>query len=119
MAADGRPLRVEVTRPLPRATTSFAAATQILDVLLDNAYRHGRGVVTVTVRDADDALAIDVANEEPALISDPQELFRRTSGDGNGIGLALARRLAEAEGGRLVLAATHPVRFTLLVPSRT
>lgn len=117
LAADGRPLRVAATRPLPQTTMSFEAATQILEVLLDNAYRHGRGVVTVTARDADDAVAVDVADEGPAFTGDPRELFRRTSREGNGIGLALARRLAEAEGGRLILAATHPVRFTLLVPS--
>jgi signal transduction histidine kinase len=118
LAERGRPLRVAWARPVPNAAASLEAATQILDVLIDNAYRHGRGTVTVTVRDADDALAIDVADEGPAITVDAQELFGRTTSDsGNGIGLPLARRLAEAEGGRLVLSSASPVRFTLLVPA--
>jgi signal transduction histidine kinase len=99
---------------------SLQAETQILDVLLDNAYRHGRGVVSITVRDADEVLAVDVANEGPAIMSDPRDLFAagagQAAGQSTGLGLTLARRLAEAEGGRLVLSSADPVRFTLLVP---
>jgi signal transduction histidine kinase len=118
LAAAGRPLRINVERPLPDTAMSSAAAEQILDVLLDNAVRHGRGSVTVTVRDAEHALAIDVTDEGPPISADRLELFRRRSpaADGSGIGLALARRLAESEGGRLVLAAPYPPRFTLLAP---
>lgn len=114
-----RPLRIEVDRDVPQTRVSRAAVTQILDVLLDNALRHGRGSVSVTVRDAGAAMAIDVADEGPAITGDSRELFRRRSADaeGTGIGLALARRLAESEGGRLVLSSPHPPRFTLLAPS--
>jgi len=118
LAAAGRPLRFVVERNVARTGLSPSAAGQILDVLIDNALRHGRGVVTVTVRSAEDALAIDVSDEGPPLNADPQELFRRRSegAQGSGIGLALARRLAEAEGGRLVLSTATPPRFTLLAP---
>jgi signal transduction histidine kinase len=130
LSAQGRPLRITTDRPVPAAAMSPQAATAILDVLLDNAYRHGRGVASITVRDADDVLAIDVANEGPAITSDPRDLFAagartgqatgpgaaHSTGPGTGLGLAQARRLAEAEGGRLVLSSAEPVRFTLLVP---
>jgi len=46
------------------------------------------------------------------------EVFDRgtTGGDGQGIGLALARSMAEASGGRLLLACRAPATFTLFLP---
>jgi signal transduction histidine kinase len=119
LAADGRPLRTAVrTR---EATTSAAAAVvrEILDVLVDNGCSHGAGAVTVVVRDADGSLAIDVADEGAGFTGDPEAAFQRRAavGDGHGIGLALARSLAEAEGGRLTVSRPGPEpRLTLLLP---
>ncbi|MFI2206121.1 histidine kinase dimerization/phospho-acceptor domain-containing protein [Streptomyces sp. NPDC020192] len=92
--------------------------TEILDVLLDNARTHGHGTVRVTVRDLDDALAFDVADEGETR-GDTTGLFERGhtgSGTGTGIGLALARDLAASIGGRLSLTSSAPATFTLLVP---
>ncbi|MGV9851433.1 sensor histidine kinase [Streptomyces sp. NPDC003442] len=93
-------------------------AEQILDVLLDNALRHGRGAVRITVRELGGATAVDVSDEgSPAL--DRRTLFQRgatTSAAGRGIGLTLARELAETAGGRLTLARSNPTTFTLLLP---
>lgn len=118
LAARGRPLRLTVTGT-PHARVLTSALTQILDVLIDNAGRHGAGTITVTVRDLDNAVAVDVADEGPPLPGDPTVLFQRrtTNADGHGIGLALARRLAEAQGGRLRLATPDPPTFTLLLPA--
>ena len=117
LAARGRPLRLAVTGT-PRVRVSTSALTQILDVLIDNADRHGAGTITVTVRALDDAVAIDVTDEGPPLPGDPTALFqRRITNTGHGIGLALARRLAEAQGGRLRLATPDPPTFTLLLPA--
>ncbi|MCU1657059.1 MAG: integral rane sensor signal transduction histidine kinase [Pseudonocardiales bacterium] len=120
LAAHGRPLRIAVHAPVPVSDLSHACAQQILDVLVDNAYQHGQGTVTVTVRDAEDALAIDVSDEGPPITRDVRSMFVRRSADatGTGIGLALARSLAESEGGRLNLTAASPTTFTLLVPAR-
>jgi signal transduction histidine kinase len=92
---------------------SAAAVRQVLTVLVDNAATHGRGTITVAVREAAAAVAIDVG-DEGAGVHEP-ELFARRA-DGHGIGLALARRLAEAEGGRLQLTRAAPPIFTLLLP---
>jgi signal transduction histidine kinase len=118
LAALGRPLRVVILDPLPPAAASTAAVRQVLSVLLDNAQRHGRGTVTVTVRDATDALAIDVSDEGSGVVRH-EGLFQRRSrsGGGHGIGLPLARSLAEAEGGRLLLTRPSPPTFTLLLPT--
>ena len=55
----------------PRTTRHIAvsapAAAQILDVLLDNACRHGRGAVTIHARKVDGIVAVDVSDEGPAL----------------------------------------------------
>jgi len=117
LAAQGRRLQVILEPDLTTIEVPGSVITQILNVLIDNARRHGTGAVTLTAREISDALAVDVADEgsitiEPSLVFD-----RGTSGDeGQGIGLALARSLAEASGGRLVLARRTPATFTLFVP---
>lgn len=118
LAAEHRLLRVAVDPYAPPSPASTSAVRQVLTVLLDNAARHGSGMVTVAVRDATDALAIDVSDEGRGITAPETELFTRRSrlADGHGIGLALARSLAEAEGGRLRLTRPAPPTFTLLVP---
>ncbi len=113
LAPHGRKLRIVRDDP-PPARAAAAAVRQVLGVLLDNAVTHGRGTVTVLARDAGDALAIDVADEGPDLgEADPFA----SAPSGHGIGLRLARSLAEAEGGRLRLSLPSPPTFTLLLPA--
>ncbi|MFI1621255.1 ATP-binding protein [Streptomyces lydicus] len=119
LAAAGRPLRITAEEGLPEALGSARAGRQVLDVLLANALVHGSGTVTVTARDAAGVLAVDVEDEGPGP-PEGGDIFARRSGEvdgsSHGIGLALARSLAEAEGGRLMVSrrAPHP-RFTWLV----
>lgn len=119
LAAAGRELRVSVDPDAPPSSAATTAVRQILTVLLDNAVQHGSGPVSVVVRDAGNALAIDVSDTGRGITVPPARLFARrsTAAGGHGIGLALALRLAEAEGGRLRLARPAPPTFTLLVPA--
>ena len=88
------------------------------DTFDSRAVVHGAGPVTVTVRDAGGAVAVEVGDEGPGTPEDGGDLFsRRPRADGHGIGLALARRLAEAEGGHLRLARPTPPVFALLLPA--
>jgi signal transduction histidine kinase len=120
LAAQDRSLQVAVDPHAPVSLVSTAAVRQVLTVLLDNAATHGSGTVSVAVRNAADALAIDVSDEGDGITAPEPELFTRRSrlADGHGIGLALARSLAEAEGGRLRLTRPAPPTFTLLVPAQ-
>lgn len=110
LATRGRQLRVDRMPEAPVSTAAPAAVRQALWVLLDNAVQHGAGTVTVTVRDAGGALAVDVADEGHGPLAP-------TCSEGQGIGLGLARSLAEAEGGRLWLTRPAPPVFTLLLPA--
>jgi signal transduction histidine kinase len=119
LALHGRDLRVQVDPGVPDARASAAAVRQVLRVLVDNATTHGRGTVTVAVREAAGAVAVDVADEGPGVQDPDGTLFTRRADrrDGHGIGLALARRLAEAEQARLTLSRVAPPVFTLLLPA--
>jgi signal transduction histidine kinase len=108
----GRRLEMHAPDGLSRITISESALRQILDILVDNAIKHGGGTVAVSARELQGGVIIDVT-DEGAGVGEPQRIFerRRSGGGGAGIGLALARSLAEAEQGRLTLLARgpHPV----------
>jgi signal transduction histidine kinase len=120
LVAEGRRLVVNLE---PEATTMQvpgSLVTQILNVLIDNAIRHGEGAVTLTARDVIETLAVDVADEGSITIESAAVFDRGTSGgEGQGIGLALARSMAEAAGWRLLLASRAPATFTLFLPGGT
>ena len=122
LAAHGRPLRLMTNEP-PLARASEAAVRQIVDVLIDNAYRHGRGAVVITAREANEAAAIDVEDDGSTIGLDllpDGAAAARTPTTGQRLGLSLARRLAESENGRLLHARTEEhTRLTLLLPSAT
>jgi signal transduction histidine kinase len=127
--AVGRQLRVESEPDLPRVFASAAVVGQVVDVLVDNALRHGSGAVVVSVRDAGGAVAIDVADQGDSLAHGTVDIFERgisgssaehpdAAAAGHGIGLALARDLAQSQGGRLLLTRTSPgTVFTVLIPA--
>ncbi|MET7764042.1 HAMP domain-containing sensor histidine kinase [Streptomyces sp. NPDC005393] len=118
-AAEGRHLGFGVEPGSEGLRIPDRTAEQVLDVLLDNARRHGRGAVEVTVREMSGAVAVDVT-DEGSLALDPRTVFERgatTSRSGGGIGLTLAREMAEAAGGRLTLVRAAPTTFTLLLPT--
>lgn len=120
LADQGRPLRTALEAGPLAAKASPGVVAEILDVLLDNAQRHGAGAVTITARRTGGGLAIDVADEGDGFAGDPESAFSRRSGPGHGIGLDLARSLAMAEGGQILVtrAGPRPV-LTLLLPVAT
>jgi signal transduction histidine kinase len=95
---------------------SSASVDQILDVLIDNAIHHGRGDISIDVRLLMGGAAIDVGDEGAGIDpGDGDRIFDRGHGSRTGIGLSLARSLAEAEGGRLVLVHSRPAKLSLIL----
>ena len=90
---------------------------QILTTLLENSLAYGRGTVEVNARRAGPSIVIEVSDEgdgvAPAIA--PHIFERSVSSSGSGLGLALARDLAEAVGGRLELARATPPVFALFL----
>ena len=119
-ADQDRHLVINCAPDLPEVHASAIAVRHALDVLASNALVHGAGETRVTADEFADGLLIEVSDEGAGL-TDPDAAFAKRSraGDTHGIGLALARSLTEAEGGRLLLrrAAPHPVFGVLLPPS--
>ncbi|MCA1219858.1 sensor histidine kinase [Streptomyces sp. 8L] len=119
VADAGRRLTVRCEPDLPPVRASEAAIVQVLDVLLNNALVHGRGEIRLTATDLGSGIALEVGDEGAGLARDGDIVFNaaRRPGERHGIGLRLARSLAEAEGGRLLLrrAGPHPV-FSLMLP---
>ncbi|MEV0604017.1 HAMP domain-containing sensor histidine kinase [Streptomyces sp. NPDC050315] len=118
VAGADRPVRVPVARP------ELAAA---LDALLGNVFRHTpEGTAfAVDVHHAEDAVIVLVSDAGPG-IADPAAALRRGHGHGGdgstGLGLDIARRLAESTGGdvrigRSVLGGTE-VRIWLALHDR-
>ena len=100
-------------------TGSPGAVGEALDVLLANALTHGRGDVEIDITAVNGTHAVTVADGGPGIADDSLEtLFERDPDvEGHGIGLALARSLVEAEGGRLELIQPRPAVFRLSLPS--
>lgn len=83
---------------------------RILSPLLDNAARYAKATIRLAVSDGESGVAISVSDDGPGVPAELGEaVFEpgRRGDDGHqgaGLGLALARRLARAAGGDLLLA---------------
>lgn len=101
-----------------RAIVVPAAVDHVVDVLIDNALRHGRGEVAVVVEERGSRSCLTV-RDEGALGDAADPFSERRSDSGHGIGLRLARTLAESEGGVLTLDSRAPTTFTLTFRATT
>jgi len=114
-----RLVHVRATCPV-RAVGSGRAVHHVLDVLLENALAHGAGTVDVTAQEVDGCGIVRVADEGAFDRGMTEHAFRRsargTASAGTGIGLDLARRIAESAGAHLRLVSHAPTVFELELP---
>ncbi|MDN5790331.1 MAG: HAMP domain-containing histidine kinase [Micrococcales bacterium] len=114
-----RSVRVHGERGLFVRSTPIALS-QVLSTLFENSLAHGRGTVDVQARRSGPSVVVEVSDEGdgvPATMA--AHIFERSVSGGargsTGLGLALARDLAEANGGRLDLVQAQPARFALFL----
>jgi signal transduction histidine kinase len=105
-----------------RAHVTPGGVAQILATLLDNALMHGAGTVTVRTSQNTKSVVIEVEDEgkgvPPELVSRIFERTVSTRPEGTGLGLSLARTMAAADGGRVVLVRQRPPVFAVFLPRR-
>lgn len=94
---------------------------QILDNLIDNALRHGRGDITLTCSMGDTAANILISDSGEVDTEYADTVFDRgessdTGRRSGGLGLDIARRLARQLNGDLHLASAAPTTFQLDLP---
>jgi signal transduction histidine kinase len=125
-AARWRPVFAESRRALEVVAdknvlvkASRGTVGQVLDVLLDNALRHAGGAVRITVAADARVARVTVADAGPGVAPEERNrIFDRgaSRGGGTGIGLHLARTLAQSDNGSLRLLEGDPTRFELRLP---
>lgn len=117
----GRKLVVTGDRGL-RAHLTPGGLAQVLATLLDNALMHGAGTVTIRTSQNTKSVVIEVEDEgrgvPPELVSRIFERTVSTRPEGTGLGLSLARTMAAADGGRVVLVRQRPPVFAVFLPRR-
>lgn len=116
---NGRSLVIDVSDEIHVLATPGALA-QVLATLIENSLKHGGGTTTVRAKQSgpSKAMVITVTDEGPGVPDDlAPRIFERevTSGKGTGLGLALARDLAAADGGRLELTQRKPPIFSVFL----
>ncbi|OEJ95979.1 ATP-binding protein [Streptomyces thermolilacinus] len=105
-----------------RAVGTPGAVAQVLAALIENSLMHGGGTVALRTRVTGNQVVVEVTDEGPGVPADlGARIFERTISGRNstGIGLAVARDLAEADGGRLELVQLKPAVFALFLSRET
>jgi K+-sensing histidine kinase KdpD len=126
---------VDVADEMPAVSVDAASITEVIYILLDNASKYAPAATTITVRAAraDERNVRIVVTDEGPGIAEPlrervfEKFFRvpaRESHDPNrggiGLGLPIARRLVETQGGRIWIetpAAGRGTAFAIVLPA--
>ncbi len=114
-----RKLEVTGTKGL-QALASPGSLAQVVATLVDNALVHGAGTVTIRTWQTAMSVVVEIRDEGRGVPAElvPRIFERSVSGrpDGTGLGLALARDMAAADGGHVVLVRPRPAAFAIFLP---
>ncbi len=125
-------LRIDVDDSLPMITMDLRRIGEVLAQLLENAgkYSSPGTPITITAEAQNDQLLISVADQGPGIESFDQGMIfdkfyrgrgQRSTIEGTGMGLAIAKALVEAHGGTVSVFSQlgHGSVFTVALPLRT
>jgi signal transduction histidine kinase/CheY-like chemotaxis protein len=119
-------LELDLPAVLPRALADPGHARQIVTNLLSNANRYTGegGVISVSLREDDSELVLEVADNGTGMSSDELEVaferFARRGGEGGtGLGLSIVRSLVELQRGEIEVESElgRGSRFTVRLPA--
>ncbi|WP_424534298.1 sensor histidine kinase [Sphaerisporangium viridialbum] len=129
---DRRPRRAAVLRHLTPGVIvdgERIGLTRLLNNLLDNAERHADSAITVTLTLEAGTAVLEMCDDGEGVAPDQREVIfqrftrleasRRKDAGGTGLGLPIARQIAEAHGGTLTIEdSPRGARFMLRIPGR-
>ena len=127
LVASGYPperFRVEVESGIPEIWADADKLDQVLANLLQNAVRHGDGLVTIVARPHDDGAAVTVTDQGDGIPAEHHDrvftrFWRSGRRGGTGLGLYIVRGLVEAHGGTIEIgeAPDGGARFRFTLPA--
>ncbi|HEY0251849.1 MAG TPA: ATP-binding protein, partial [Kofleriaceae bacterium] len=111
-----RPLKLEISRALPEIHVDPVLFRRVVDNLLENAHKYtpdGTSTIELAVKQTDDQIVFEVADKGVGIAAEDlpnvftaffrAERSRSRETGGVGLGLTLARRIADAHGGTVSL----------------
>lgn len=100
----GRSLTIAAARYTPAVKGNAAMLRNALDVLIDNAVRHGDGAVRIDYAVGEDTVTVTISDDGPGFGHESS-----SSTEPHGLGLPLAQRLIAAMPGRLTITHAGPM----------
>jgi two-component system sensor histidine kinase KdpD len=103
----GMPVEVAIAAGLPALQVDPRLISQVLFTLLENAAKYsGDGMITISARQKENNICFAVSDEGPGIPAELrtqvfEKFFRAGPQPGLGMGLAIARGIVQAHGGRI------------------
>jgi signal transduction histidine kinase len=123
-AFSGADIDADIPADLPTVDVDPVHGAQVIDNLLTNALQAmgGTGIVRVKARKMDSVVSVEISDSGPGIADgDETRIFEplyTTKPNGTGLGLALSKSLAQANGGDLMLISKsgEGARFVFTLP---